>query len=96
MVTMIMDGADDLNQVELDFFLKGNTSLDAIERKKPGPWISDNGWKDIQKLEVLNDTWTGFIDLLVKNKDTWKEWYDLEAPEQTEIPCGYSEKLSKF
>jgi len=44
----------------------------------------------------MGDTWTGFIDLLVKNKDTWKEWYDLEAPEQTEIPCGYTEKLSKF
>jgi len=96
MVTMIMDGAKELNQIELDFFLKGNTSLDSIERKKPGPWVSDNGWKDIQKLEVLNDTWTGFTDALVKNKDLWKEWYDLESPEQTEIPCGYSEKLSKF
>ena len=36
MVTMIMDGAEELNRPELDFFLKGNTSLDAVERKKPG------------------------------------------------------------
>lgn len=96
MVTMIMDGANELNRPELDFFLKGNTSLDAVERKKPGPWISDNGWKDMQKLETLGEEWTGFVDNLVKNKDTFKEWYDLEAPEQTEIPCGYTEKLSKF
>jgi dynein heavy chain len=96
MVTMIMDGAEELNRPELDFFLKGNTSLDAVERKKPGPWISDNGWKDIQKLDTLGPEWTGFIDNLLKNKDTFKEWYDLEAPEQTEIPCGYTEKLSKF
>ena len=34
-------------KVELDFFLKGNTSLDAVEAKKPYPWLSDNGWKDI-------------------------------------------------
>jgi dynein heavy chain len=47
MVTMIMDGAQSLNKVELDFFLKGNTSFDAIEVKKPYTWISDNGWKDI-------------------------------------------------
>jgi dynein heavy chain len=47
MVTMIMDGDDSLNRVELDFFLKGNTSLDAIEIKKPFPWISENAWKDI-------------------------------------------------
>jgi dynein heavy chain len=48
---MIMDGDDILNKVELDFFLKGNTSLDEIEEKKPQKWISDNGWKDMVKLE---------------------------------------------
>jgi dynein heavy chain len=47
MVTMIMDGDDELNKVELDFFLKGNTSLDAVDAKKPYPWLSENGWKDI-------------------------------------------------
>lgn len=47
MITMIMDGDNELNKVELDFFLKGNTSLDAVERRKPYPWLSDNGWKDI-------------------------------------------------
>lgn len=47
MITMIMDGDDALNKVELDFFLKGNTSLDAVESKKPYPWITDNGWKDM-------------------------------------------------
>jgi len=26
----------------------------------------------------------------------WKKWYDEEAPEMIEMPCGYSEKLSKF
>lgn len=47
MVTMIMDGDDCLNRVELDFFLKGNTSLDTSEMKKPFLWISENAWKDI-------------------------------------------------
>jgi dynein heavy chain len=47
MITMIMDGANILNKIELDFFLKGNTSLDDVERRKPYAWISDNGWKDI-------------------------------------------------
>jgi dynein heavy chain len=47
MVTMIMDGDEELNRIELDFFLKGNTSLDAVEIRKPYEWISDNAWKDI-------------------------------------------------
>jgi dynein heavy chain len=96
MITMIMDGANELNKIELDFFLKGNTSLDAIEAKKPFPWLTDNGWKDIQRLDGLGEVWQGFIDNLRNNGTDWKTWYDLEAPEQAEIPCGYTQKLSKF
>lgn len=81
MITMIMDGDDVLNKEELAFFLKGNTSLDPIESKKPAAWISDNNWKDIQKLDGLGEVWVGFIDNLIKFKNEWKDWYDLEAPE---------------
>jgi dynein heavy chain len=96
MVTMIMDGDDNLNQVELDFFLKGNTSLDAVESKKPYDWLTDNSWKDIQRLDGLNESWVGFIDNLKKSPAEWRQWYDQEAPEQCEIPCEYSKKLSQF
>ena len=96
MVTMIMDGNDDLNKVELDFFLKGNTSLDAVEAKKPYAWLSENGWKDIQKLNVLQDCWSGLIENLLKYQVEWKQFFDEETPEQCEIPCGYSNSLSKF
>lgn len=71
MVTMIMDGDKNLNTVELDFFLKGNTSLDAVEAKKPYDWISDNAWKDMQRLDGLNESWDGFIDNLKKDKVAW-------------------------
>jgi dynein heavy chain len=81
MVTMIMDGNDELNRVELDFFLKGNTSLEEVEAKKPYPWLGDNAWKDIQKLDGLQEAWTGFQDNLLKNGQDWRNWYDLEAPE---------------
>jgi len=81
MVTMIMDGDEELNKIELDFFLKGNTSLDDVERRKPYAWISDNGWKDIQKLETLGESWNGFIHSLENNEQAWQEWYDLADPE---------------
>jgi len=67
MVTMIMDGDDILNKVELDFFLKGNTSLDIVDVKKPYSWLSENGWKDIQKLNGLEPIWDGFTENLLKN-----------------------------
>lgn len=71
MTTMIMDNANDLDLIELDFFLKGNTSLEAIESKKPYKWISENGWKDMQKLDGLNPAWEGFIDNILNKSKEW-------------------------
>jgi hypothetical protein len=36
-----------INKNELDFFLKGNTSLEEVEDRCPANWISVAGWKDI-------------------------------------------------
>jgi dynein heavy chain len=44
----------------------------------------------------LGETWKGFIESLVKGREEWTAWYDLEAPEQAVLPGGYGEKLSKF
>lgn len=95
MTTMIMDGDDVLNKVELDFFLKGNTSLDEVE-EKPFKWMSANGWKDAVKLDQLGPTWEGFLESIKKNEKLWKTWYDLENPEMSPMPCGYDKKLDKF
>ena len=81
MTTMIMDGDGDLNKIELDFFLKGNTSLDAVQREKPYAWMASNGWKDLQRLVTLGDTWKKLVDDIENNGREWKEWYDLESPE---------------
>jgi dynein heavy chain len=96
MTTMIMEGDGTLNKTELDFFLKGNTSLDEITRRKPYPWISLNGWKDMQKLVNLGEVWEMIIRDVEQNEDEWKTWYDQETPEESTLPCGYSEKLNKF
>jgi hypothetical protein len=36
-----------IDKKELDFFLKGNTSLDDVDEPPPAPWISIGGWKDL-------------------------------------------------
>jgi len=50
MTTMIMNGEQELVHKELDFFLKGNTSLDEVD-KNPISWLSDASWKDAVKLD---------------------------------------------
>jgi len=91
MTTMIMDGEEELNREEMDFFLKGNTSLDAVEQK-PHKWMSNNGWKDAIKLQEFGGCWSSLIDDIRQNGSQWKRWYDLESPEESPLPMGYSEK----
>jgi len=95
MTTMIMDGDEVLNKPELDFFLKGNTSLDEVE-PKPFRWLTNNGWKDAVKLDSMGGVWEGFLETIKKNEKAWKDWYDLEAPEMSPMPCGFDKKLDKF
>jgi dynein heavy chain, axonemal len=96
MTTMIMDGEGELNKIELDFFLKGNTSLEAGSRPNPFTWLSNNGWKDLSRIVALGPSWVNLSADIEGNEKTWKDWYDIEAPEQTSFPCGYSDTLSKF
>jgi len=104
MTCMIMSAAGELNRAELDFFLKGDTSLDAASQPKPDDvtWVSGAGWKDLLCLSKLGeaDGDSGVFSALLpdfSNKTSeWKAWYDLEAPEVAELPCGYSDKLSSL
>ena len=90
-----MDGDEVLNHKELDFFLKGNTSLDEVE-EKPFKWISNNGWKDAVKLDSMGGVFDGFLLSIKQNERLWKEWYDLEATENNPMPCGYDKSLDKL
>jgi hypothetical protein len=53
MTCAVQEGNGELNRTELDFFLKGDTSLDATERKCPVAWLIASGWKDLNCLAKL-------------------------------------------
>ena len=96
MTSMILDVAGRLNHEEQEFFLKGNTSLDEIPIKKPYKWITENGWKDLFKLQSLDERWKNLMQDVSDNGQLWYEWYNHENPEDFELPNGYSKNLSKF
>uniref|UniRef100_H3BAL0 Dynein axonemal heavy chain 10 n=1 Tax=Latimeria chalumnae TaxID=7897 RepID=H3BAL0_LATCH len=84
-------------QEELDFFLKGNISLEKSKQKKPCPWLPDQSWEDIISLtELFPEVFGTLIDDIVKCEAKWKEWYDFDAPEQFPLPMKYEESLDKF
>nr|DBA23158.1 TPA: hypothetical protein GDO54_014099 [Pyxicephalus adspersus] len=84
-------------QEELDFFLKGNISLEKNKRKKPCSWLPDQGWEDIMRLSELFPSLFGSLpDYVERHEAEWKTWYDLDTLEQYPFPLGYNDKLSSF
>lgn len=48
--------------------MKGNQALSEVDRVKPYKWLLDQGWKDLQKLVTLNDTYKHLIEDLENNE----------------------------
>jgi dynein heavy chain len=95
MTIMLIEGDGLLNKIELDFFLKGNTALESVQRPKPYKWLTEGGWKDMQKLVTIGEEYKNLVNDLENNESEWKKWYDLEKPENEEMPREFG-KLSNF
>ena len=74
MTIKILEADNKMNHDELDFFIKGNISLEKGSRKKPFAWLPDQGWDDIQKLvAVVPDKFGSLADDIERNEAFWKE-----------------------
>lgn len=69
--------------------------MDDCEDPIPAEWISIGGWKDIQSLIEIGDTFRNFINDLRENLSLFKQWYDDEKPEAIELPLQYN-KITTF
>jgi len=95
MALQIMHGEGALDTSHLDFFLKGNLSLEKSSDPPPGDgFLSDGGWHDMQRLVTLGDEFASLAVDIRNTPDEWRTWYDLEAPESAPMPHGYSKQLS--
>ncbi|XP_052023863.1 dynein axonemal heavy chain 10 [Apodemus sylvaticus] len=84
-------------QDELDFFLKGNISLEKSKWKKPCTWLSDQGWEDIILLSDKFSDIFGNLPLdLEHHLPIWQEWYDQDSLEQFPFPMGYDNNITAF
>ncbi|CAF0863178.1 unnamed protein product [Rotaria sordida] len=86
-----------LTQDELDFFIKGNLSLEKSKRKKPFLWIQDQTWEDCVRLSRDFNQFATLLDDIEHNEHVWKKWFDSDAPEQEEhFPMDYGQRSSAF
>ncbi|KAJ6635868.1 Dynein axonemal heavy chain 10 [Pseudolycoriella hygida] len=97
MTTKLELSAGRLTQKELEFFLKGSVTLEAVDQECPVDWLSEKGWKDFLKLENdFSDVFAPVLQHFREHLDEWKSWQDLEQPEESPMPGNFSEKLNNF
>lgn len=96
MTSMILDGDNDLDKKEFDFYMKGNPSLDRPKEPSPHAWLSETGWKDLQLLKTFDDSIKDICEDVKRYGDEWYSWYESETPESIDMPCGYKEKVDLF
>jgi dynein heavy chain len=56
MTIKISEGDNPVDSQFLDFFLKGNLSLEKARRQKPYEWFPDQGWQDLMRLVQVSGT----------------------------------------
>jgi dynein heavy chain len=97
MTIRIIDGDGLLNHVHLDFFLKGNLSLEKAVQQNPFPeWFPDQGWQDLIRMMELGPQFAAVGLHFETHESEWQAWYDEERPETVLIPGGFSDSLSVF
>ena len=97
----VMDELGLLNHAQLDFFLKGNLSLEKGDRKNPYTWFSEAGWHDLMRLAVIggegaNPALKEIPNDIERDESAWKAYYDLENLETSPLPNGFEERVSAF
>ncbi|EZA57210.1 Dynein heavy chain 10, axonemal [Ooceraea biroi] len=86
-----------VDQKQLDFFIKGSMALEKSARANPTRWLPLSGWEDVLKLaNDFPEKFEQLPDELRDCADEWKEWYESDTPETEELPCNYSARVTPF
>ena len=67
MTIKLLEADGKLNRKQLDFFLKGNLSLEKSDRQKPYDWIPDQGWEDLVQLAEQHKDMKPSTDIKAKD-----------------------------
>lgn len=81
---------------EFQTLIKGGASLNlnSIEEKKP-KWISDLVWLNLVQLSKIS-SFTNILQQVQRNDKEWKNWFDRDQPEESEIPDGYQTSIDPY
>uniref|UniRef100_A0A8C9WHP3 Dynein axonemal heavy chain 8 n=1 Tax=Scleropages formosus TaxID=113540 RepID=A0A8C9WHP3_SCLFO len=81
---------------EFQILIKGGAALDLkTSPAKPFRWILDITWLNLVELSKLSE-FSEIMNKVSSNEKGWKNWFDMDAPEEGVIPDGYNSKLDVF
>jgi len=88
----ILRGRGELQHVKFDFLLRGPK---VVGVDNPiAEWVADGVWASVQALKELDD-YASLPDDLVGSAKRWREWVELERPEDEALP-GDWKRMSEF
>lgn len=88
----ILKSKGDLQFLKFDYLLRGPKVM-GVDNPL-GDWISDSVWGSVQALKELDD-YQSLADDLIGSSKRWREWIELERPEDEPLP-GDWKRMPEF
>lgn len=88
----ILKGRGELNFMKFDFLLRGPKVM-GVDNPL-ADWVSDSVWGSVQALKELDD-YQNLPDDLIGSSKRWREWMELERPEDEPLP-GDWKRMPEF
>lgn len=94
--TRVMLNANELEEAQARHLLTGGVALEDPPPKPNAAWLSDKTWAELFRLSSLAPELEGVHELVAADLDAFKEVYDSNTPERSEMPCGLHERITSF
>lgn len=86
-----MTARNEIDSSLLSFFLTGGVALDNPHANPAPEWLADKSWNEIVRADATIAQLSGLREHVAANCEQWKDFYDLQNPEDGKFPEPYAD-----